>query len=138
MQRIVEIFRRPAARFLLCGAAAAAINWLARFPLSLFLPFWLAVAVALVIGMSTGFHLYRRFVWANSNAPLAQVAWRFVAVNLVNAAAVLAMSNIALAALMSAAVAAPLAQAGAHALGILAGAALNYWGHSRFTFARAA
>ncbi len=50
-------------RFLFLGGFAAAVNWLIRFPLSLFLPLSAAVAVAYLIGMSVGFTLYRTYVF---------------------------------------------------------------------------
>jgi len=44
------------------GGLAAAINWLVRFPLSAVMPLNLAVVLAYLIGMSSGFLLYRPFI----------------------------------------------------------------------------
>ena len=133
--RAGSVFQKPAVRFLLCGGLAAFINWAARFPLSLVLPFWLAVLAALAIGMVCGFYLYRAWVWPRSDAPLHVLAGRFVAVNLVNAVAILAITGLAAEALRVQAADPALAEAAAHAFGIAAGAVLNYFAHARFTFA---
>lgn len=127
--------QKPAVRFLICGGLAAFVNWAARFPLSLVLPFWLAVLAALAIGMVCGFFLYRALVWPRSDAPLHVLAGRFVAVNMLNAVAILAVTALAAEALRASAAEPALAQAAAHAFGIAAGAVLNYFGHARFTFA---
>ena len=131
----MELMRRPGVRFLFCGGLAAFVNWAARFPLSLVLPFWMAVLGALAVGMLCGFFLYRSLVWPHSNVPLTVQAWRFIAVNAVNAATILLVTMLAVAALQALAVAPATAEAAAHAFGIAAGAVLNYFGHARFTFA---
>ena len=135
MAYLTGLMRHPPLRFLFCGGLAALVNWLVRFPLSLFLPFWAAVIGALAIGMVFGFYLYRRLVWPQSNQPLLRTLARFILVNLVNALAILIISTALLSLLKVFAMPEQLAQASAHAIGIAAGAVLNYLGHSRFTFA---
>jgi energy-coupling factor transport system substrate-specific component len=131
-----RMLSRPSVRFLVCGGIAAAVNWLARFPLSLVLPFEAAVLAALGVGMVCGFLLYRRFVWPEPDVPLFRLVGRFIAVNLVNAAGILVVTLLL--AMLLGKTGAPLwlAEGAAHAIGIAAGAVLNYVGHSRITFAK--
>ncbi len=126
---------RPSVRFVLCGGVAAAVNWLARFPLSLLLPFEVAVVAALGVGMVCGFLLYRRFVWPQPKVPIFRLVGRFMAVNVVNAVGILVVTLLCAALLGRTGVPLWLAEGAAHAMGIAAGAVLNYVGHSRFTFA---
>jgi putative flippase GtrA len=121
-------------RFLLLGGLAALINWLVRFPLSAVLPFESAVAFAYLIGMSAGFVLYRTFVFPGSSRPVALQITMFLAVNVVGALVVLAVTMAALSALSGLDLA--LGQAVAHALGIGVGAVANFFGHKLITFAR--
>ncbi|MFE1600629.1 GtrA family protein [Methylobacterium sp. ID0610] len=123
----------PALRFLFAGGTAAALNWLARFPLSLVLPFWLAVWSAAAIGMVAGFVLYRSVVFPFSARPLHQEIRDFLAVNLVTSLVVTGLAELIRTAL------APwwqgeAALAFAHAAAIAAGAVLNFLGHRSITF----
>lgn len=125
-----------AARFILAGGAAALLNWLVRFPLSLVMPFAAAVAVANVIGMAFGFVAYRSFVFPASSRILRRQLTDFVAVNLFSMIVVVAVS-VAFADYLL-----PLlglqwqVQPISHATGIAAGAITNYFGHCQFSFAR--
>ncbi|MBK9081371.1 MAG: GtrA family protein [Rhizobiales bacterium] len=123
------------ARFLVCGGAAAAINWLARIALSVVMPFPAAVALAYAIGMAAGFALYREVVWPQGRAAVAGQALRFLAVNALGALVTLAVAMLARAAL-SHALDSALAEAAGHAVGIAVGALSNFHAHARFTFAR--
>lgn len=121
-------------RFLLLGGTAAAINWIVRFPLSLFLPFPAAVFVAYLIGMTAGFTLYRSYVFPGSPLPLGVQIGLFLVVNTIGAVIVLAVSlallNIAFPAFGDV----PFAEALAHGTGIGVGAAANFIGHKYLTF----
>ena len=124
-------------RFLLAGGAISAVNWLTRFPLSLVLPFWIAVAVAYAVGMIWGFELYRRWVFPGSTLPLGAQVLRFIGVNLAGMATVIGGAAV-LVALLRPTVLSPAAAEGlAHGVAIVAGAAVNYLGHRAITFARA-
>jgi putative flippase GtrA len=68
-------------RFLFVGATAALMNWLARYWLSNWLTFPVAVAFAYIIGIAVAFELNRRFVFPASNRPLVRQARDFILVN---------------------------------------------------------
>ena len=120
-------------RFLLAGGFAAAVNWLARFPLSMAMPFVPAVLAATVIGMAVGFALYQTLVFPGSRRPLLARLRDFVFVNILASAGVVAVALAAVLVLRLGLVQGP-AEAVAHAAGIAAGAALNFFGHRAVTF----
>jgi energy-coupling factor transport system substrate-specific component len=121
--------------FLICGGSAAAINWLARIILSLFLPFLPSVLIAYGIGLVVGFVLYRFVVWQANKAPLGRQIARFLIVNAGGAATVLIVS-LGLTAGGDLLWKDPgVVEAIAHGIAIGLGAVANYYGHSRFTFA---
>jgi putative flippase GtrA len=120
-------------RFLIAGGGAAALNWLLRFPLSLALPYPLAVLAAAVCGMSIGFLAYRRFVFTGSDRPAASQLRDFLAVNAASALLVTLLASLGRDLLVPLAGAAP-AEAIAHAGAIAAGAVVNYLAHAAITF----
>lgn len=121
-------------RFLVLGGLAAAINWIVRFPLSLFMPFPAAVFFAYLIGMSAGFSLYRAFVFPNSTVPVTQQIALFLGVNAAGAVIVLAVSIALLQHVMPAIGWTLLPEAVAHGLGIGIGAVANFVGHKYLSF----
>ncbi len=133
--RLLSRIPPDARRFLLAGGTAAAANWLARFPLSAVMPFPAAVAAAYLVGMAVGFALYRAWVFPGSPLPLRAQAARFLAVNAVGAAVVLAASSALAGALAAAGLAPGPARALAHGLAIGLGAVLSFSGHRLVTVA---
>lgn len=121
-------------RFLLLGGTAAAINWIVRFPLSLFMPFPAAVFVAYLIGMSAGFTLYRAYVFPGSSLPLGIQIGLFLAVNLVGAVVVMGVSIILLEWLLPVLGWSLVPEAIAHGSAIAVGAGINFVGHKYLTF----
>ncbi len=130
--------RSPQARFLVAGAVAALVNWLARFPVEIVLPFAAAVVVATGVGMACGFVLYRGWVFPGSDRPLAAQVRDFVLVNLLGQATMLGLAVLTRELLVSGGLGPVMAGASAHAFGIAAGAVVNYLGHRHVTFTRAA
>ncbi len=122
-------------RFLVAGSFAAGVNWLVRFPLSLLLPFSAAVALAYLIGMSTGFVLYQRWVFQRSSRSLPAQLVRFITVNAASAILVLAIAVLMATALQHAGLSLQLAQACGHATAIAIGAVTNFFGHKFVSFA---
>jgi hypothetical protein len=57
-QGVLKVQSGAPYRFLIAGGAAALVNWLARFPLELVMPFAAALLGATAIGMTCGFLLY--------------------------------------------------------------------------------
>jgi energy-coupling factor transport system substrate-specific component len=121
-------------RFLLLGGTAAAINWIVRFPLSLFMPFPAAVFFAYLIGMTAGFTLYRAYVFPGSPLPLRVQLGLFLAVNAVGAVIVMGVSVLLLDVAFPALGGVPFAEALAHGTGIGVGAVANFVGHKYLTF----
>ena len=127
-------------RFLIAGGTATAINWLARIPLSLVMPFEAALLAAYGLGMVASFWLYRAFVFRVSRGSLRGQVFLFLAVNAVGAGVVLAVSTTLLDGLtaMLPDLARSIAEALAHGVGIASGAVANYLGHRLLTFASGA
>ncbi|CAO4153388.1 hypothetical protein LPLAFNJD_LOCUS3931 [Methylorubrum aminovorans] len=127
-------------RFLIAGGTATAINWLARIPLSLVMPFEAALLAAYGLGMVASFWLYRAFVFQVSRGSLRGQVFLFLAVNAVGAGVVLAVSTTLLDGLtaMLPDLARSIAEALAHGVGIASGAVANYLGHRLLTFASGA
>lgn len=131
----MQLSRAPQwVRFFLVGAAAALVNWLARFPLSLAMPFPFAVAIASIIGMAFGFVGYRKLVFqGSSRTGKGQVA-TFILVNLASAVLVTIVSMACLQLLKQMFVSNAVTEGLSHAVGIAFGAVSNFYGHRRITF----
>ena len=129
--------RTTQVRFLLAGGIAAGINWLARFPLEEIMPFWAAVLGALAIGMVCGFWLYELWVFPGSPRPLAYKIRDFLAVNAVTQAVMFVVAVALRSLAIQIGMEARWASAGAHFLGIAAGAIVSFFGHRSVTFGKA-
>ena len=126
----------PQVRFLIAGSVAALVNWLVRFPFEMVMPFTLAVLAALAVGMITGFLLYDRWVFPGSLKPLAVKVRDFIGVNILTQAVMLAVTiGLRELALIAGVPGLP-AGAGAHFVGIAAGALVSYLGHRAVTFGK--
>ena len=73
---------RPFVGFLLVGATAALLHWLARFALSAVLPYGWAVLLAYGVGMAIAFTLNSYYVFPASDKPVARQARDFIVINL--------------------------------------------------------
>ncbi|MGE0768753.1 MAG: GtrA family protein [Hyphomicrobiaceae bacterium] len=122
------------ARFLAAGTLAALINWLVRFPLELIIPYSAALLGALLIGMTTGFVLYDRWAFPCSKRPLVHKIRDFISVNILAQMAMFVISVSMREVALLAGVPAVVSGAGAHFVGIAAGALINYLGHRNLTF----
>lgn len=121
-------------RFLLVGALAAAMNFLSRFVFSMVVPFLPAVCLAFVAGMATAFLCNRRFVFPEAvNSTTSQVS-RFLLVNLLALLQTVVISLVLREWLPLVGVPVRLAEALAHAAGIVAPVFTSYLAHSRWTF----
>lgn len=124
-------------RFLLAGGSAALVNWLARFPLSLLLPYPVAVAAAQIIGMVYGFIIYRQWAFGSTGKRSVFLEVRdFIAVNAAGGAITIAVAIAANWALSGLGFPLAATEGGGHAAGIGLGAIVNYVGHKNFTFRR--
>lgn len=126
-----------APRFLVAGGLASLVNWLARFPLSLVMPFQMAVGLAYGIGMILGFALYRSWVFPGSALRLVSQILRFAAVNAAGLLTVVAGSSLLVAVIgRSGLMPLSAAEGVAHATAIVLSAAINFIGHRTTSFAR--
>lgn len=80
--------------FVFVGATAAALHWLARFILSIWFPFPLAVALAYFVGIAVAFILNRRYVFPSSSKPVQKQACEFLITNIIFFPVVLGISII--------------------------------------------
>jgi putative flippase GtrA len=79
---INHFFTKQFIGFLVVGGTAAVLHWVARFTLSIWMPFWLAVIFAYAIGMVCAFVLNSKFIFPNSTKPRSEQARSFVLINL--------------------------------------------------------
>ncbi len=121
-------------RFLLAGGFASGVSWASRFLFSIVMPFALAVATASAAGMVIGFVIYRSFVFPGSSRSLAAQLGGFLLVNLVGAVVTVAVAVAARDGLLMPLGLTTVAAPAAHAIGIMAGAVANYFGHKTVTF----
>lgn len=68
--------------FVMVGATAAVLHWLARYLLSYWLSFPVAVALAYCVGLGVAFELNRRFVFPASSRAAVHQGRDFLLVNL--------------------------------------------------------
>ena len=128
--------RSPTIRFLIGGGTAALVNWLVRIPLSLILPFGLAVLAAQAVGLAVGFVIYRNYVFEGHGGRIRQQLPVFLGVNVVGALVVWTVSIGVLFLLSPLGLVPTASEATAHAVGIASGAVANYVGHRHLTFPR--
>src|SRR4051812_6970483 len=76
------LMNREVLRFLVAGTAAAGINWAAGMALARAMPFEATIVLAYLIGMASGFTLYKLFVFPPTDRPLLAQVQGFAAVNL--------------------------------------------------------
>jgi putative flippase GtrA len=68
--------------FIGSGLVAATLNWLARFVLSNWFPFYVSVFLAYAVGMVVAFIFNSLLVFPNSKKPRKTQARRFILINL--------------------------------------------------------
>ncbi|MEH6410686.1 MAG: GtrA family protein [Hyphomonas sp.] len=127
----------PRLRYIAAGGFAAGVNWLVRFPLSLFMPFGFAVALATVIGMVIGFFTYKHFVFDRTDRAIWLQVRDFIGVNIVGAAATVIVAVAIRDIPQWPADWMIIIDPTAHATGIALAAFVNYFGHRYITFSRA-
>jgi putative flippase GtrA len=82
------------ARFLLVGAAAAAVNIVSRALISYFVRFEYAIVLAFFVALTFAFLMSRLFVFESSETPVREQYFRFFLVNLVALAQVWLVSMV--------------------------------------------
>lgn len=120
--------------YLFSGGIAASLNWGCRFLFSELFQFEVAVVLAYLVGLLSGFTLMRVFVFTGADKPVIAQAGKYVAVNLFALPQTVIISSVL------ARWALPLigifdhAEALAHFAGILVPVATSYFGHKYFSF----
>lgn len=120
--------------FVLVSGLAGLANFGSRFVFSLAMPYWAAICMAFVVGLTTAFILNRRFIFARSTQSTRSQAWRFLLVNLAALVQTLAVSLLLARWLL------PMIgwqwhpEALAHAVGIAIPAVTSYLAHKHWTF----
>jgi putative flippase GtrA len=122
------------ARFLLCGGLAALANWSSRFAWSLFFPFSIAVLAAYMTGMIVAFHLFKTFVFPNSDREQNEQVRGFVLVNAVGICVTWLLANLLVTHILPGIGMRSQVEATGHALAILAPVATSWFGHRLFSF----
>jgi putative flippase GtrA len=124
-------------RYIFAGGFAAFVSWLVRFPLSLYMPFPVAVTVATAIGMVIGFFSYKHLVFPGSERALVDQVRDFIIVNLASMAVVTGVATLFVEAILPQFGLITQVEEGlAHAIGVAAGAVSNYFGHKTISFRR--
>lgn len=120
--------------FVLAGGIAAAVNFLTRIALSVWIPYSAAIAIAYLFGMLTAFVLNRAFVFRGATNPMHHQAIWFTLINLLALLQTLAVS------LMLARYVFPRLgfnwhrELVAHAIGVATPILTSYIGHKRLSF----
>lgn len=121
-------------RFLATGGASAVLTFASRFAFDVVVPYWLAILMAYLIGMTTAFLLAKRFVFDASVRSTTGSAFWFTVVNVFAAGLTLAVS-LTLARIVFPAVDFEFhPEAVAHAIGIMSPVFTSYLGHKHLSF----
>lgn len=120
--------------FIISGGVAALLNWVSRFFFSLFTSFEVAIILAFIIGLTSGFLLMRLFVFEGIGKPVAPQVGKYLAINL------LALLQTLVVSLALARWVLPLVgverhtEALAHFFGVFVPVVTSYFGHKYLTF----
>jgi putative flippase GtrA len=126
-------------RFLLAGGLAALINFGSRFFYNIFVDFSTAVVLAFLTGLTAGYILNRRYVFATSRNTVVQEMGWFVFINLLALAQTWGLSLYLVELLpeyiaMDSLGRTELVEAIAHGAGIILPVFTSYIGHKYLTF----
>ena len=121
-------------RYLVAGAVAAAANYGSRFGFSVWVPFEVAVVLAFVVGLCTGFHLMRQYAFEAHHGPIRDQAAKYLAVNLLALAQTLVISSLLARWLLPWLGVMQHREALAHAVGVAVPVLTSYFGHRLATF----
>ena len=132
---MIAAFRsRQFLTFLVTGGIAALVNFGSRILFNEWMPFWLAVVVAYLVGMLTAFVLARMFVFAGSTQSMRQSLLRFALVNVVAIAQTWIISMVLAYWVLPAMGLRHWVPEIAHAIGIMVPVFTSYLGHKHWSF----
>jgi putative flippase GtrA len=120
--------------FLLSGAIASTLNWGSRFIFSQYFNFQIAIVLAFVVGLLSGFILMRLFVFRRSQNTVKLQVIRYFSVNMLALAQTFIISILMNNLLSKILDERSLSEGIAHAVGIIVPVFTSYLGHKYFTF----
>jgi len=120
--------------FLISGGLAAGLNWGSRFLFSEFVRFEVAVVLAFLVGLLSGFILMRVFVFNGAGRPIVPQVGKYVAVNLFALVQTLLISLVLARWVLPSFGIVEHAEALAHLVGVLVPVVTSYFGHKFLTF----
>lgn len=120
--------------FILSGGLAAGLNWGTRFLFSQFVPFEIAVMLAFIVGLLSGFVLMRFFVFDGKGKPLFAQAGKYIAVNFLALLQTLIISILLVRWALPSIGVTDHAEALGHLVGVLVPVVTSYFGHKFLTF----
>lgn len=122
------------ALFLLSGGLAAGLNWASRFFFSIFFQFEIAVVLAFLVGLLSGFLLMRLFVFDGVGKQLTPQVGKYVVVNLFALIQTLVISIMCVRWLLPLDRDVEQVEALAHLAGVLVPVVTSYFGHKFWSF----
>ena len=126
--------RRQFILFLASGGVAAALNWGSRFVFSLWAPFEVAVVLAFIVGLASGFVLMRVFAFQSAARPILPQIVRFLLVNAAALAQTLIISVVMARWVLPWMGVDDHAEAVGHLAGVLFPVITSYFAHRVYTF----
>ena len=129
---------RQIARFLLAGGVAALVNVGTRYLLTPVVGYRWSIVLAFVVGLTTAWLLFRRYVFGPSDGSRAAEYLRFGVVNLIALAQVWAVSVLLADYLFPAVRFAFHPYTVAHVIGVLSPIATSFVAHRKWSFRRRA
>lgn len=120
--------------FLVSGGLAACLNWGSRFLFSVFVRFEVAVVLAFMVGLLSGFILMRLFVFNGTGKPIVPQVGKYIAVNLFALLQTLIISLMLARWLLPSLGVVEHVEALAHLVGVLVPVVSSYFGHKFLTF----
>lgn len=131
-----QFFKPQLVKFVICGGIAALVNIVARMFLSLVLPYTVAIVIAFIIGMVTGFILYRIFVFQQTTQNTNRQIILFTIVNLFTVIQTLLISLLFVEVLFPAIKFTFQTETIAHCFGVALSACTSFLGHKYWSFAK--
>ena len=121
-------------RYLFAGGLAALANYGSRFLFNVWVSFEIAVILAYMVGMCTGFILMKRFAFHGGTKPVGAQALWYVVVNIFAVAQTVLISSVLLRTALPSLGVHEHAEALAHAVGVATPLVSSYFGHKLLTF----
>ena len=121
-------------RYLLAGGLAALANYGSRFVFNVWVSFEIAVMLAYMVGLCTGFILMRRFAFHGGSRPVGAQALWYIVVNIFSVAQTVVISSVLLRIVLPSLDVYEHTEALAHAIGVATPLVSSYFGHKLLTF----